>query len=758
MNLIKWFRKNNTKIMAVVVIVLMVGFIGGSSLSYILRGSGNIKNAVAFYGNNVKIRGADVIDAQHEMEVLRMLQSDKILKALAIPIYQTPDFHALVLGELLFSDQRPTPEIISYIEQTAAKFQYRVSNKEIDDLYNRTFPTYYFWIILNKEAQSAGFKVPNEASRSLLAQAIPQIMGQGQTYQSFIGNLMSRNAISENQILVTFSKLLAILRYSHAACSGQDITIQQLRHTAAWQEESLSIDFVKIDSNDFTASQANPTDEQMNTQFDKYKQFVPHGITETNPYGFGYKLPARVQLEYLFLKFDDIKKIVKKPTFDDCLAFYNSNKERAFTEQVKKDPNDPNSAMVTQVKKFSEVEDQISEYLLQKAVNDKATSIIQDARSLSDGSLPDLNDTDLEKLSIDERKKLAGDYAKIAEQLDKKYNIKMYSGQTGELTPEGMQTNKTLSSLSIQGYASQIRLARAVFAVETLKLSEIGSYESIKPRVYLSLGPVKDSSQKIEGIVRVIKTEKESVPENINVTFSTKSIVLDSNESKPDESVFSVKKNVTTDLKRLAAMDTAKSKANEFFELAQAVQKEGHGWSNAVEKFNELYGKVKPADSNEPNSVKAAKLANQTFKLQDLPSLRKLSRETRYTMAIQNSGNPALEVVKLLYDKESKFLDLLFSLAPKDSNSTEFKPIVVEFKPDMSFYVIKNISVTPLWKENYERTKAISSFTEDHVETQSLALVHYNPAYIIKRMNFRYNENAGPVVHPAPVEIPMDDN
>ena len=32
MNLVKWFRRNNKKVMAVVVIVIMFGFIGGSTL------------------------------------------------------------------------------------------------------------------------------------------------------------------------------------------------------------------------------------------------------------------------------------------------------------------------------------------------------------------------------------------------------------------------------------------------------------------------------------------------------------------------------------------------------------------------------------------------------------------------------------------------------------------------------------------------------------------------------------------------------
>jgi len=36
MNLVKWLRKNNMKVMAVVVIVLMVAFVGGSALNYLL--------------------------------------------------------------------------------------------------------------------------------------------------------------------------------------------------------------------------------------------------------------------------------------------------------------------------------------------------------------------------------------------------------------------------------------------------------------------------------------------------------------------------------------------------------------------------------------------------------------------------------------------------------------------------------------------------------------------------------------------------
>ena len=84
MNLVKWLRKNNTKIMAVVVIVLMIGFVGGSSLTYLLRGS-DVRNAtVAYYGNNIKIKRYDMLAAQQEMDILKMLQTNNILQALSV--------------------------------------------------------------------------------------------------------------------------------------------------------------------------------------------------------------------------------------------------------------------------------------------------------------------------------------------------------------------------------------------------------------------------------------------------------------------------------------------------------------------------------------------------------------------------------------------------------------------------------------------------------------------------------------------------
>ena len=741
MNLVKWLRKNNTKIMAVVVIVLMIGFIGGSSLSYLLRGRNYSNKTLAYYGNNIKVRNYDLLVAQQEMEILKALQANQILMAIPVPVYKTPDLHALVLGELLFSEQRPSPDVLNYIMTNASRNQLRISEKEINDIYNRNLPGYYYWFILNKEAENAGFRVQNEISQSMLNQAAEQLFKS--TYSQYVGNLMRSNAISEDKILTTFGKLLALLRYSHAVCEGQDVTTSQLKFIASSQEESLDVEFVRFDANDFTKSLEAPSEERMAEQFNKFRQYYPGEVSDDNPYGFGYKLPARVRLEYMVVKLDEIKDIVKEPTSDELEEYYLQYKDSTFSEMVPEIPGDPNSKKVSKPKRFSEVADSIFDQLMDEKITNKATTIITEARNLGDGTLQDINDTEFDKLSTEDRKELAGSYKSIAEDLSTKYKVPVYEGTTGELSAVDIQTDDYLSTLYLQGYAGNLGLARLAFAVDKLKIGELGPYEITKPRVYLSLGPVKDRSEKIMAVVRVVDTIESSVPEDINQEFSTASFAYDPNYNA-EKKIFSIKDNVTKDLKRLTAMDTAKARADEFIELAV---KEGQTWESAVKEINIKYGRTEPNDVNDPNAVQVETAQEQDanmppFELQNMSALRRLTRENLYTLSLLTQGNPAAGEIERNRKKGALFVDRLFSLAPvqQDSNTPEFKPEVIVFEPDLSYYAIKNISVTPLWKEDYERVKAIDTFTEDFVESQSLAFVQFNPENIFKRMNFRLAE------------------
>ena len=107
MNLVKWFRKNKTKVMAIVVVIIMFGFVGGSALSYLLspRRTGR-HNTVAYFADNRKITEKDLYDARQELGILKRLGVDELLRSISVPLSDTQDLQALLLGELLFSERK----------------------------------------------------------------------------------------------------------------------------------------------------------------------------------------------------------------------------------------------------------------------------------------------------------------------------------------------------------------------------------------------------------------------------------------------------------------------------------------------------------------------------------------------------------------------------------------------------------------------------------------------------------------------------
>jgi len=756
MNLVKWFRKNNKKVMAVVVIVIMLGFVGGTYIQQLGRRRTMQHKTVAYFADNKKITNHDIyVLARQELDVLRMLRADQLLRS--------QDLLGVLLGELLFAEQRTSPALFNPIKQTIRTNQYRISDRQISDMYRRSVPSSVYWLLLKNEAELAGIRVQNEDVGKLLGQAIPQLFN-GQTYSQRIGALIDQRRIPEQQILTIFGKLLAVLQYANMICSSEDVTSSQIMHVASRENETMDVEFVEFDSAVFAKTQSQPSEEKMAEHFDKYRKFVAGDASEENPYGFGYKLPDRVQLEYMVVKLEDIAPIITPPTHQEAEEYYQRNREQLFTEQVPLNPNDPNSPLTERIKSYAEVAGAISDQLRKNKINSKTESILQEAKTLTEADLEDINDVELANLSTEQLAEIVGDYETAAGQLSEKHNVKVYAGRTGLLSPIDIQTDVHLATLYLQDYGyNPVELTQIVFAVDELAVSELAPFDMRKkPRMYVNIGPLTDMFEQIMVLIRVIKAEKASEPETINQTFSTGTLEFERDEGQLNEDVYSVKEKVAEDLKKLAEMDTTRSKAEEFIELAAK-----DGWESASDKFNELHEQQTTQNEGDPNALttpNAEKSVSEPFKQQSLTNLQRISRATLETLAVQNEGKPAAQF--FLSDgkkqrrfrlsdvkKQRRFIDQLYSLLPQDSNTVDTVPLIMEFKPDMSYYCVKNISVKRLGQEEYEGLKAMRLYREDHTQTQSLAAVYLNPENILKRMNFRL---VGPDEEPEDANAPTE--
>ena len=717
MNLVKWLRKNNRKLMAVVVVIIMLGFVGGTYLQQLTkRRMGLNKNeVVATFADNKEITQNDIEQADLELKILRMLKADTLLRSVQVPMFRTPDMQPLMLGELLFTDRQTSPMVISRIKQVARTNGYLISDKQINALYKGTLPAKIYWLLLKNEAQQAGIMAANEQAGQLLGSLIPQFF-DGATYQQIMTSMINQG-IPEPQVLQTMAKLLAVLEYAKLSCSSEDFTQAQIKHDISIETETLNLEFVRFDSALFTETQPNPTEEQILSHFEKYKAATSGNFNQENPHGFGYKLPPMIQLDYIVVKLDDVAKIIPEPTQQEMETFYQKNRERMFIEQILSDPNDPNSRQMTRIKSYAEVADEVAKNLMTQKIRSKSERILKEAVTIIDTAFEDI---DITTLTTDQLAEKAGDYQTAAQQVSEKYKINLYAGQTGLLAADDMRADEYLSRLFIgAGMSNAMELTTFLFSVDPLNLSELGPFGTPKPKIYQNISPIMDMFSRVMVMVRIVKTNESSVPESVETTIAKNGIVLDETTPVKAEKIY-FREKVTEDLKKTSAMNTAKTKAEEF--IVQIVK---DGWEDAITNFNQLYKKP-ISNPDDPNA----------FKLNTLTGIQRIPTEKIETLTVQNEGDPTAQLQMNMTKKDKLLIEKFYALIPDDANSLVEVPKIVEFAPDLSCYCLKSLSLKRLDKADYEKVKVIYAYRKDIIQSQSLAAAHFNPENILKRMNF----------------------
>jgi hypothetical protein len=709
MSLMKWFRRNNRKILAIAVVGLMFVFVGGSALRMACSYTGpRTGKAVALFGKNNKITLADTRQANSELAVLRQIRADTWLRSL--------DIHGVLLSELLFSESRITPMIISSLRQAIRTNQLRISDEQIFNMSKKTESDEIYWHLLKKEAESAGIAFSSETAAGSLQQFIPKLFN-GESYAQVINTFINQG-ISEETVQSTFAKLLAVLRYASIACSNEELTRTQISQLVSDELQTMNTQFVKVSAELFTDEQAEPNESRTQEQFDKYKAYYPGEVSQDNPYGFGYKLDNRVQLEYIIIKLDDIKNIIEKPTQQEKELYYLTHASE-FTAQRPSDPNDPNSPPIQYTMSYGQVAGLITSRMTSDRIIKKMEEILGRAKQLAEEKY---GDSDAAELTDEQLKQLAVDFGGIAEKLAKQYSVNIYSGKTGLLSVLEVKQDENLSGMFLKPAGSgrmPHSLTELIFSVDQLDSAEqtLGDIPNLK--IYETIGPLIDIWAKTAALVRVVDAKKAAVPARLDVSFSSAKVKLDQPDTAANNDVYSVREQVVKDLKRLSAMQTAKEKAGQFLPLAQK-----DGWEKAVEQFNQQYP---PAGPNEPNN----------FELTIWTDLKKPSPDLEEILDVQSKGIPGAHLVIDAHNRSKMIIDALSSLVPNDSNSPKELPTLLEVRPDLSYYCIESLSVNRINRNEYDTSKTLLAFKQNALEDQSLGAVYFQPENILRRMNFR---------------------
>jgi hypothetical protein len=344
------------KIMVFVIIFCMVSFVIGSvGLKWVvsLFGGGN-NQLIATYDDGHKIKSPDFMRAQAELSILRMLMADRFLMAQSRGGLSGP-----LLMHLLFPESQFSALIPAQMKQAVQQGQLPISEDELNSYFQqRPERPEILWILLKDEAYRAGFVVANDKAAQTLRYIIPQMTNKQIDAAELVNQIIIKSNVSENQVIRIFSDLMSIISYAEKIIDNQAVTINQIKASVGRNKERIDVEYVKIDAEPLINNEANIAEVQIQEQFQKYKTFLPNNPTDDNPFGFGYKLQKRVQLEYMVVMMDDISNLIEQPTSETIEEYYSNNITKFQTSEPV-DPNDPESEKITKTQPFAEVEPKI---------------------------------------------------------------------------------------------------------------------------------------------------------------------------------------------------------------------------------------------------------------------------------------------------------------------------------------------------------------------------------------------------------------
>jgi hypothetical protein len=319
-----------------------------------------------------------------------------------------------------------------------------------------------------------------------------------------------------------------------------------------------------------------------------------------------------------------------------------------------------------------------------------------------------------------------------------KYNIDLYTGLTGLLTPDDISASAVLGRLGVEGQTqAPVLLGRLAFAVEEAGSVKLGRFEAPRPKMWLTLGPMKDRFDQYgqsSALIRVVKVEKEFEPQDLTLTYNKADAFV--GKDKPAEQLFVLKDVVVRDVKRLKAVALAKVRAGEF--AASIGDQAGKRPSDLQHQYIKADDRPSPTVANGSPRERARALTPISAAWPPCtgePSMQRLYKDMVQT-------NQQLTLFSPVAGRQTD------AKQPQDRRRVQARLPVAghqEDRPD------------PADQDEYRKSKAMAAYQIDAIQSDGLALIHFDPDNLRKRMQFvRTKEDVYLPPPPSLNDIPED--
>jgi hypothetical protein len=186
-----------------------------------------------------------------------------------------------------------------------------------------------FYLLL-REARAMGARVSEDDLRAELSQVyVKQADGKPAAVEDLPEEprTMTEQAVTD-LLMIREAFTLA----SNAAKVSQPLAQNEL----AKRDQQIKLHLIDFAASDYMAQVAPPTTQALQQQFDKYADMVSAEFNPLNsdPFGFGYKYPDRVKIQFIGVPRDQVRKVVKSTPPPGAVVQANTPEEAEYLWNV----------------------------------------------------------------------------------------------------------------------------------------------------------------------------------------------------------------------------------------------------------------------------------------------------------------------------------------------------------------------------------------------------------------------------------------
>src|SRR5687767_10693511 len=152
------------------------------------------------------------------------------------------------------------------------------------------------FLLLQKEAERMGITVSNDQLNGMV-ENIPA--------------LKTGNPDRDDVLRDAMQQLLLVRQGYERATSALKITQPWVAHELATQGQSITLNAVEFSAAQYTSKVPPVSAEQLNSQFEKHAGLLKGAVYADNPFGFGYKYPDRVKIQYISVPRAQVRAFVE---------------------------------------------------------------------------------------------------------------------------------------------------------------------------------------------------------------------------------------------------------------------------------------------------------------------------------------------------------------------------------------------------------------------------------------------------------------